>query len=193
MSDRLRRPRPACALLVALALLAAPACGGGSDGEVAGGGADLPGALPEGVAFRDAPAGAPPAPEISAELVDGTPVTASELWADRPVVLVFTASWCDRCADIHRRAAELVDGRPGITLLGVVPADDAAGAREYAEELDLGYPVAVGDERDWLNYAVREPPAVVLVAPPGNVVRGWPGGVEPAMLARSLDELVEGR
>jgi thiol-disulfide isomerase/thioredoxin len=193
MSDRLRRLRPACLLLVALAVLAAPACGGGSDGEVAGGGADLPGALPEGVAFRDAPAGAPPAPEISAELVDGTPVTASELWADRPVVLVFTASWCDRCADIHRRAAELVDGRPGITLLGVVPADDAAGAREYAEELDLGYPVAVGDERDWLNYAVREPPAVVLVAPPGNVVRGWPGGVESAMLARSLDELVEGR
>jgi len=194
MSDLLRRARPARVLLVALAvLLAASGCGGGDSGEAAGGAADLPGPPPEGVAYREPPAGAPPAPEIEAELVDGTPFTASELWADRPVVLVFTASWCDACPGVHRQAAEVVGGREGVTLLGIIPGDDAEGAREYAEELELGYPITVGDERVWLNYAVREPPAVVLVAPPGNVVRGWPGGVENAVLARSLDELVEER
>lgn len=112
---------------------------------------------------------------------------------DRPVVLVFTASWCDRCADVHRRAAEVVGDHEGVALLGVVPGDDAEGAREYAKELELGYPIAVGDERVWLNYAIREPPAVVLVAPQGKVLRGWPGGVEAPVLARSLDELVENR
>jgi thiol-disulfide isomerase/thioredoxin len=195
MSDRLRRPRVACVLLLALAvLLPAGGCGGeDSGGDVDGGASDLPGAPPDGVAFRDPPADAPPAPEISAELVDGTPVTASDLWDDRPVVLVFTASWCDRCADVHRRAAEVVDDHEGVALLGVVPEDDAEGAREYAEELELGYPIAVADERVWLNYAVREPPAVVLVAPQGKVLRGWPGGVETPVLARSLDELVENR
>jgi hypothetical protein len=106
---------------------------------------------------------------------------------------VFTASWCDRCADVHRRAAEVVDDHEGVALLGVVPRDDAEAAREYAEELELGYPIAVADERVWLNYAVREPPAVVLVAPQGKVLRGWPGGVETPVLARSLDELVENR
>ena len=37
------------------------------------------------------------------------PVTASDLWRDRPFVLVFTASYCDRCEEIHRAAAEAVD------------------------------------------------------------------------------------
>ena len=194
MSDRLRRPWPACALLLLVAvLLAAAGCGGDSGGAAAGGASDLPGPLPDDVAFRAPPAQSPPAPEIAAELVDGTPVTASDLWEDRPVVLVFTASWCDRCAGIHRRAAEVVGEHEGVALLGVVPGDDAAGAREYAEELELGYPIAVADERVWLNYAVREPPAVVLVAPPGNVLRGWPGGVETPVLARSLDELAASR
>jgi len=195
MSDRLRRPRVACALVLALAVLlpVAGCAGEDSGGEVDGGASDLPGAPPGGVAFRDPPADAPAAPEISAELVDGTPVTASDLWDDRPVVLVFTASWCNRCADVHRRAAEVVDDHEGVALLGVVPRDDAEAAREYAEELELGYPIAVADERVWLNYAVREPPAVVLVAPQGKVLRGWPGGVETPVLARSLDELVENR
>ena len=193
MSEHLCPGRRACALLLAVVLTAAGCAGGDSGGETQGGASDLPGPPPAGVAFRDAPADAPPAPEFSAELVDGTPVTASDLWDDRPVVLVFTASWCERCADVHRRVAEVVDEREGVALLGVVPADDAAGAREYAEELELGYPIAVGDERVWLNYAVREPPAVVLVAPPGKVLRGWPGGVERQVLVRSLDELVESR
>lgn len=195
MSDRLRRARVACALVLALAVLVpvAGCAGEDSGGEVNGGASDLPGAPPGGVAFRDPPADAPAAPEISAALVDGTPVTASDLWEDRPVVLVFTASWCNRCADVHRRAAEVVDDHEGVALLGVVPRDDAEAAREYAEELELGYPIAVADERVWLNYAVREPPAVVLIAPQGKVLRGWPGGVETPVLARSLDELVENR
>jgi thiol-disulfide isomerase/thioredoxin len=194
MSEHLRRSTVILALVLALAgLLPAAGCGGDSVGAADGGASDLPGQLPEGVAFRAPPSDAPPAPEISTELVDGTPVTASDLWDDRPVVLVFTASWCDRCADVHRRAAEVVDEHEGVALLGIVPADDAEGAREYAEELELGYPIAVGDEHIWLNYAIREPPAVVLVSSQGKVLRGWPGGVEAPVLASNLDGLVTSR
>lgn len=196
MSERLRRPRRVCTLLPALAvLLLASACAGGdsSGAESDGGAADLPGPLPSEVAFRDPPEDAAPAPDFSADLVDGTPVTASDLWDDRPLVLMFTASWCERCADVHRRVAQVVDEHEGVALLGIVPADDAEGGREYAEELGLGYPVAVGDERVWLSYAVREPPTVVLVAPEGKVLRGWPGGVETPVLADRLDELFQDR
>jgi hypothetical protein len=72
-----------------------------------------------------------------------------------------------------------------------VAEDDAEPARDYAEELDLGHPVAVAAERVWLNYAAREPPVVVLVSQGGKVLRGWPGGVERSVLARRIDELVE--
>ncbi len=123
--------------------------------------------------------------------MDGTSVKASELWDDRPVVLVFTASWCEACREVHRAAAKAVAGREGVALLGLVPSDDADGAREYAHDLDLGEPLASADDKVWLGYAAREPPVVVLVGPGGKVLRGWPGGVEETVLARELDALVE--
>ena len=177
----------AAARCFVLALLLA-GCGG--DGDAAGGGADLPGPVPSGIEFRDPPDQAPPAPDFSAELVDGTPVTASELWADRPVVLMFTASFCERCADIHRDVARAVDEHDGaIALLGVV-GDDDTDAQAYAEELDLGHPLAVAGERIWLNYAAREPALVALVSQGGKVLRGWPNGVDGDELSAQLDELV---
>jgi peroxiredoxin len=151
----------------------------------------LPGPVPDGVVYADPPASALPAPEFSAQLVDGTAVSAGDLWGDRPVVLVFTASWCERCAELHRDVAAAVDEHDdAIALLGVVPADDAAAARDYADRLDLGRPVAAASERVWLNYAAREPPVVVLVSRGGKVLRGWSGDVDRDVLARRLDELV---
>ena len=171
-----------------LALLALAACGGGD--ETAGGAADLPEPVPAGVTFAEPPAAALEAPDFTAELMDGTAVTASELWRDRPLVLVFTASYCDRCADIHREVARAVEEHDGaVGLLGIVGEDDVGGGREYAEELDLGHPVAVADERTWLNYAAREPGLVTLVSRGGKVLRGWPGGVTAAELRPRLEEL----
>ena len=175
-------------VLLLLAVFALAGCGG--DDETAGGADDLPGPPPAGVRFAEVPAGALPAPELTAELVDGTPVSGSDLWKERPVVLVFTASYCERCADIHRAVAEAVDAHDGaVALLGVVGEDDVEGARDYADELDLGHPVAVASERIWLDYAAREPGLVVLVAPGGKVLRGWPGGATAAELRPRLEEL----
>lgn len=175
-------------LLILLALLALAGCGG--DDEVAGGAGDLPGPVPTGVEFADPPPDAVAAPDFTARLLDGTSVTASELWSDRPLVLVFTASFCDRCADAHREVARAVAEHDGaIALLGVFGEDDVEGGQEYAEELDLGQPVAVAAERVWLDYAAREPGLVVLVAKGGKVLRGWPGGVTVEQLRPRLEEL----
>jgi hypothetical protein len=178
----------AVALTLGLVLVLV-ACGG--DDDVAGGAADLPGAVPDGVVYAKAPAGALPAPPFSAELVDGTAISASELWAERPLVLVFTASWCRRCAESHRDAAAAVDEQgDAVALLGVVTEDDAGPALDYADELRVGHPIAVVSDRVWLNYAAREPPVVVLISRGGKVLRGWPGGVSREVLARRLRELV---
>ena len=186
-----RRPARAAALAAALALVLVPAGCGGDDGTP-GGAEDLPGPVPQGVTFAKPPANAVAAPDFTATLVDGTEVRASELWRDRPVVLVFTASWCETCADVHRTAAEAVDEQQGaVALLGLAPPDDAEGARDYANDLDVSGPLGVVDDKVWLDYAAREPPVVVLVAPGGKIVRGWPGGVDDDVLARELDKLIE--
>jgi thiol-disulfide isomerase/thioredoxin len=162
---------------------------GGSD-EVAGGAADLPGPVPQGTVFRDPLAGGLAAPPFSTELIDGTPLRAADLWRQRPLVLVFTASWCESCKRVHRTVARVVDRRrDAVALLGIVPEDDREPALDYAAELDLGHPVAAAPERVWLDYAAREPPVVVLVSRGGKVLRGWPGGVEASELSRRLGEL----
>jgi thiol-disulfide isomerase/thioredoxin len=176
-------------LPVFLVVLALAGCGG--DDEVAGGAADLPGPVPEGVEFAEPPASALPAPPLEGELLDGTAVSGAELWDDRPYLVVFTASFCDRCRELHRAAAEAVDAQDGAAgLLGVVGEDDVSGGIDYAEALDLGHPVAVADERTWLNFAAREPGLVVLVAKDGKVVRGWPTGGTAADFEAALDGLI---
>jgi hypothetical protein len=174
-------------LLVALVLTA---CGG--DDEVAGGAEDLPGPVPEGVEFVAPPASALAAPPLEVELLDGTQVSGADLWGDRPYLVVFTASFCDRCRALHRAAADAVRAQDGAAgLLGIVGADDVSGGIDYAEELDLGQPVAVADERTWLNFAAREPGLVVLVAQGGKVVRGWPAGGTAAGFEAALDGLID--
>jgi hypothetical protein len=43
----------------------------------------------------------------------------------------------------------------------------------------------------WRNYAAREPGLVVLVAPGGRVVRGWPAAPSEADLSAVLDALIQ--
>ena len=179
-------------LPILLALVALAGCGGGDD-EIAGGSGDLPGPVPAGVRFAETPASALRAPDFTAELLDGTPVRGSELWRDRPLLLVFTASYCDHCREIHRVASEAVAAHDGaVGLLGIVGEDDVDGGTEYADELDLGHPVAVASERTWLDYAAREPGLVVLVGKGGKVLRGWPGGATAGQLRSALDGLFAG-
>jgi thiol-disulfide isomerase/thioredoxin len=173
-------------------LVAAAACSGGGDDESFGGADAVPGPVPSDVTFVEDVEGGVPAPDFTVDLVDGTSFTAGELWADRPVVVFFTASWCEQCRAEHEKVAEVVAEHEGAAMLAVVPGDDAEPAAEYAKELELDHPVAVGNDEIWLDWAAREPPLVVLVAPGGTVIRGWPGGVERQVLAEELDALYEG-
>lgn len=194
MSNDMQKPLRAATRALALGvavLLAAAACSGGDEEEAFGGAEAVPGPVPADVTFVEDVEGGVPAPDFSAELIDGTALTASDLWADRPVVVFFTASWCEACKAEHEEVAGVVADHEGVAMLAVVPGDDAEPAAGYAEELELDHPVAVAGDDIWLEWAAREPPLVVLVAPGGTVVRGWPGGVDPPVLAEQLDELYE--
>ena len=195
MRDDTYQPLRAAARALALGLVVlavAVACSGGGDEDESFGGAEaVPGPVPGDVTFVEDVEGGVPAPDFTADLVDGTSLTASGLWADRPVVVIFTASWCETCKAEHEKVAEVVAEHEGVAMLAVVPGDDAEPAAEYAKELELDHPVAVGNDEIWLNWAAREPPLVVLVAPGGTVIRGWPGGVERQVLAEQLDALYE--
>jgi len=191
MYQPLRAAARALAVGLVVLVIAVACSGGGDDEESFGGAESVPGPVPGDVTFVEDVEGGVPAPDFTADLVDGTPLTAGDVWAERPVVVIFTASWCEKCKAEHEKVAEVVAEHEGVAMLAVVPGDDAEPAAEYAKELELGHPVAVGSDEVWLNWAAREPPLVVLVAPGGSVIRGWPGGVERQVLAEELDALYE--
>ncbi|MBF9134562.1 TlpA family protein disulfide reductase [Plantactinospora sp. S1510] len=192
-----RRTAPVVVVLaVAVALVAGGCTSGGNDPgpapTLAGGAAALPGPVPGGLALRPAPTDSPVAPRVAGTLTDGSPLAVADLWAERPVVLTFFSSWCTTCAQRQDGFSELARGyRDRVVFVGVAGEDEPDGVQAYLREHRVEYPVVLDDTGTiWRSYAVREPPAVVVVAKGGALLRGWPGGVDAAALDGALRELV---
>ncbi|MEU2613925.1 TlpA disulfide reductase family protein [Micromonospora sp. NPDC007271] len=182
-------------MLTLLALLSPAACSDDAPARpepVSGGAGVLPGPVPAGLALRPAPSGVPRAPAVTGPLTDGSAVAFADLWADRPVVLVFFSSWCTLCAQRQDALSELArTHRDRVVFVGVATEDKPQDVQQYLREHRVEYPVVVdGDGAIWQAYAVREPPAVVMIAKGGALLRGWPGGVDAPTLDGKLRELV---
>ncbi|WP_446215299.1 TlpA family protein disulfide reductase [Micromonospora sp. IBHARD004] len=159
---------------------------------IAGGAAVLPGPVPDGLALRPAPTDSPRAPAVTGRLTDGSRIAFADLWADRPVVLVFFSSWCTTCAQRQDALSEVArTHRDKVVFVGVATEDKPGDLQRYLRDHRVEYPV-VSDEDGgiWRAYAVREPPAVAVVAKGGALLRGWPGGVDASTLDGKLRELV---
>lgn len=159
-----------------------------------GGAAALPDELPAGVSYRRVEPTTPRAPAFALRLLDGHPVAGRELWRSRPVVLVFFSSWCGPCAEGQAAVDALARRyRDAVAFLGVAGQDERQAVAGYVERHEVSYAVAIDESLDvWRRYAVREPPAVVLIGPGGRLLRGWPGAIDAGRLERALERLVVG-
>ena len=148
----------------------------------------LAGCAAEALEPRAAPSSAVTAPDFELRLLDGSTIEASRVWAERPVVLVFLTSWCTPCEQRESEIAKLARDYEGdVAFLGIAAADDAESLRAYADRHRVGYDLGLdAGQAVWRKYAVREPPAIVLVAKGGKVVKGWPGGLEPKRLDEEI-------
>jgi peroxiredoxin len=184
--------RAVAALLAVVLSLAA--CDGGDPATPAGGAAMLPGPVPAGLALRPVPPGTPSAPHFTGTLTDGTGLAAADLWAQRPVVLLFFSSWCTTCAERQDALSELARGlRDRVVFVGVVTEDEPAELDAYLRAHRAEFPVVVdADGTISRSYAVREPGAVALVAKGGALLRGWPGGLDASTLDTRIRELLLG-
>ena len=107
--------------------------------------------------------------------------------------MFFFASWCSRCATQQERWRRWsTTTATSSTFVGVGGQDKAPAVKSWLDAHDVTYPVGIdGGLEIWRRYAVRQPPAVVLIAPGGKLERGWPGGVSDDVLAGELERLVQ--
>jgi thiol-disulfide isomerase/thioredoxin len=120
-------------LLLAVLALALAGCAGSAQG-----------AAPEGYVAGDgaaviAPADREPAPDVVQTTLDGDTLSLGDL--EGPVVVNFWASWCGPCvqeAPALRNVAKAYEGR--VNFVGVNVKDQAAAARNFEQDFDVGYP-----------------------------------------------------
>ncbi len=114
---------------------------------------------------RGAPSG--PAPEISGQLLDGTPVSL-EAMRGKPVLVHFWATWCPICGMEQSTIDAIAED---YTVLSV--AMDEASAEEilaYMKDKDVDYPVLHDpDYRIARQYAIRGVPSSFIVDGEGNI------------------------
>lgn len=148
----------------------------------------LAGCAAEPLEPRAAPSSAVVAPDFELTLLDGSTVKASRLWQQRPVVLTFVTSWCTACESRENEIAKLAkEYGDNLAFVGIAAADDADALGRYVDDHNVEYEVGLDNSQAiWRKYAVREPPAVVLVAKGGKLVKGWPGGLEPKELDQQI-------
>ncbi|BCB77757.1 TlpA disulfide reductase family protein [Phytohabitans flavus] len=181
------------AVLLAV-VIALGACSDPEPPAPAGGATALPGPVPTGLALRPVPPDTPGAPVFTGALTDGTNLAVADLWAERPVVLLFFSSWCTTCAERQDALSELARGyRDRVVFVGVVTEDEPAELDAYLRTHKAEFPVVVdADGTISRSYAVREPGAVAVVAKGGALLRGWPGGLNASTLDQRIRELLLG-
>jgi cytochrome c biogenesis protein CcmG/thiol:disulfide interchange protein DsbE len=140
-------------------------------------------------------AAAPPAvgdvaPDFTAVLPDGTPVSLAQ-YAGRPVWLTFGASWCADCRaeapDIEAAYQRYRD--QGLAVLGVFIDESAADVTTYAGRAGLTFPIAVDQSESVAGrYRTLGIPTHVFIGPDGRIREVRIG----ALHSSEMDTLVAG-
>ena len=135
------------------------------------------------------------APDFSLELLDGSTFRlSSHLSGDgRPVVLNLWASWCTPCRDEMPALDAAAGAHPEVFFLGVAVEDDPAAAAEFAEEIAVGYALAI-DEADRVGRRYPSPglPTTFFISPDGRIAKTVFGAIDIEEIEQYLTEAFGG-
>lgn len=111
------------------------------------------------------------APDFTVELLDGGSFTLSEHLAEdgRPLILNLWAHWCAPCRAEMPAISDYATAHPEIAVLGVAVEDVREKAAEFAEEVQVSYPLGF-DESEFRDlYPTIGLPGTYFINPDGTV------------------------
>lgn len=129
------------------------------------------------------------APELTAEMFDGSTWTLSgHLATDgRPLVLNLWASWCVPCREEFPELSSFAAAHPDVAVVGVAVDDTERDARAFAEEIAPAFPVGI-DPTNRVSEVlpVFGLPVTFVIDPDGTITHQINGGVTRAELEEIL-------
>ena len=123
-----------------------------------------------------APAAAPPAapapaaakvPDAEVRTLEGKPVLLSSLRAEKPVLLLFTSSWCSTC----RKEIPLVNEYAKThAVVAVFTADQREDVEYLRRETGFTYPAYLDDGRAARAFGIKMSPTFIEVEGDGTIL-----------------------
>jgi len=132
------------------------------------------------------------APGFALTTLEGAPLRLEAL-RGQVVLIDFWATWCEPCRDEIPALIELarVYGPRGVQLVGISMDDSDAPVRAFQRELQINYPVALGDAELGERFGgVLGLPVKFLIDRDGRIAGRYDGPVAPATLEDALQALL---
>jgi thiol-disulfide isomerase/thioredoxin len=135
------------------------------------------------------------AADFAVDLLDGTPFRLSDHLSEdgRPVVLNLWASWCGPCRAEMPAFDDVSQRHTDVFFLGVAVEDSPEAARAFAEEVGVGYALAIDDaDRVSRRYPTPGLPATFFISSDGLIAKTVFGQIDERQLTELIYESFNG-
>ena len=111
------------------------------------------------------------APNFTLPNLSGEPVELARLFNEKPVLIIFWATWCPTCREEIPVLNEWIEKYPGLQILAVNVQEPAERVRAFAEKEGIRYPVVLDPEAEVAaQYGLVGVPASILIARGGRIL-----------------------
>jgi peroxiredoxin len=135
------------------------------------------------------------APDFIVTDLDGRKLTLSD-YKGKVVLLDFWATWCTPCREEIPHFVEMQNkyGPQGFQVIGISMDDDAKPVREFYQQFELNYPVAVGDDKLADKFGgVFGLPINFVIDREGRIQFRHPGATDVAVFDQEVNDLLRQR
>lgn len=134
----------------------------------------------------------PDAPDFELKSIEGKTVHLSD-YRGKAVLLNFWATWCVPCKEEMPWlvAFQKQYAPKGLVILGIAMDGSAQPVRKFTKNVDVNYPLLIGNQQIADQYYVKGLPASIFIDRSGRITDQVPGGASRSFLENEIQLALE--